>query len=144
METVAPIRISFGDSAYVVLEKRIIVPSAKMVMNDESNARLLQVFNFPSLHKKKGHPESGWPFGFSITRQYPLQILTTFTSWHIHCQGITKRISVNAFIAIGRNKICRIDSTDLPAPLQSTVNIRSLKSKHSLNRRRSEPGWGCC
>lgn len=25
-----------------------------------------------------------------------------------------------------------------------TVNIRSLKNNHSLNRKQSEPGWGCC
>jgi hypothetical protein len=41
METVAPIRISFGDSAYVAFEKRVHVPSDKMVMNEKNNARFL-------------------------------------------------------------------------------------------------------
>jgi hypothetical protein len=41
IETVAPIRISFGDSAHAGLEKKIIVPSAKAVMNDKKNARFL-------------------------------------------------------------------------------------------------------
>jgi hypothetical protein len=41
METVAPIRISFEDSANVNFAKKMIVPSAKMVMNDRNNARFL-------------------------------------------------------------------------------------------------------
>jgi hypothetical protein len=41
METVAPIRISFGGSALVVFEKRRIIPSAKIVMNDKNNTRFL-------------------------------------------------------------------------------------------------------
>jgi hypothetical protein len=64
METVAPIRISFGDSAYVVFEKRISVPIAKMVMNDKNNARFLQVFIFSSSIKKIGPSRVGmalWP-----------------------------------------------------------------------------------
>ena len=65
METVAPIRISFGDSAYVVLEKRIIVPSAKMVMNDENNVRLLQVFIFPPSIKKRAIPSRDGPLALA-------------------------------------------------------------------------------
>ena len=53
MDTVAPIRISFGDSAHVVFAERIIVPSVKMVMNDRNNAQFLQVFIFPPSIQKK-------------------------------------------------------------------------------------------
>ena len=58
METVAPIRISFVDSADVVSAKKIIDPSVKTVMNDMKNACFLQVFIVsPSI--KKGPPRVG-------------------------------------------------------------------------------------
>jgi hypothetical protein len=74
IETVAPIRISLGDSANVLFVKIKKVPSDKMVMSDTNNTWFLQIFILPS-SIKKGHPELGWPFGLSITRQYSFQIL---------------------------------------------------------------------
>jgi hypothetical protein len=61
METVAPIRISFGDSAYVVFAKKIHVPSDKMVMNDKNNARFLRVFIFLSSIKNRAIPSRDGP-----------------------------------------------------------------------------------